>query len=202
MSVGWLALIAVTIAIASYIPYIVGTLRKTTKPDASSWLVWGVLTSIVFVAQLSAGGGVGAWVAGFSAVACLVIACIAIKEEKNAFSKLDKWSLTGALLAILLWVVFKDPLLSILLVTLIDAIGFIPTYFKAFARPYEEQELMYLLGSVKFTISLFALEVLTLTTAIYPIVTLLLNFLLFIMIVARRRQFRLEPVRAQNTSNV
>ncbi|MES9971296.1 MAG: hypothetical protein ABW092_14785 [Candidatus Thiodiazotropha sp.] len=48
-----------------------------TKPHVFSWVIWGSTTFIVFLAQLEAGGGVGAWPIGISGLITLFIALLA-----------------------------------------------------------------------------------------------------------------------------
>lgn len=79
-----LGLVASAIGIISYIPYFKHIYDATTKPHPFSWIAWGLLTGIVFVAQIVKGGGAGAWATGISAVACFAIGVFALERgEKN-----------------------------------------------------------------------------------------------------------------------
>ena len=55
-----LSAVAITLTFVAFYPYLRGIVRGTTKPHVFSWIIWGSTTFVVFLAQLQAGGGVGA----------------------------------------------------------------------------------------------------------------------------------------------
>jgi hypothetical protein len=181
---------AVVLAFIGYIPYFLDIFKGKTKPHAFSWLVWGVLTAIAFVGQVVESGGPGAWATGFTALVCFVIFTLALKKGEKVITTGDKASLLGSFLALWLWWWTSDPLGAVILITIIDALGFYPTLRKSWLKPWEETQIMYLLAGLKFVVALFALESYTVVTWLYPASLVILNigfsFLLFI----RKRQLR------------
>src|SRR3990167_9255905 len=127
----YLGILATLIAIYAYIPYFRNIFRGKTKPHAFSWFVWFLLTAIAFFAQVSDNAGPGAWVTGFTAVICFVIFIFGLKRGEKDIVWIDWLSLVGALLALGLWAITNEPLLSVILITLIDALGFVPTFRKS-----------------------------------------------------------------------
>lgn len=101
--------------------------------------------------------------------------------------RVDWLVLFTALLSIPLWVVTKNPLLSVILVVSIDAMGYIPTIRKSWRRPYEEAVLMWAMSIVVFTLSFFALETYTLTTYLYPVTFATINIFFVAYLLLRRR---------------
>src|SRR5207253_1528641 len=108
-----------------YIPYFRDIIKRKTKPHAFSWFIWGLLTAIAFFAQLTKGGGAGAWVSGFTSLVLLSIAVLAlIYGEKD--TKIINWlSFIGALVGLILWGITKNPLSAIIIVTAIDTIAYV-----------------------------------------------------------------------------
>jgi hypothetical protein len=180
--------IATAIALVGYLPYFRDLHRGTTKPHAFSWLVWAILTGIAFAGQVTDAAGPGAWVTGFTAVVCSAIFVIALFIGEKQISLFDWICLGLSLGAIPLWVVTATPLWSVVLITIIDAVGFLPTFRKSYFKPWEETAVTYLLSGVKFVVALAALDRFSITTALYPLSLVLMNGAFVVMLLQRRQQ--------------
>lgn len=182
-----LAVIAVVLGFIGYVPYIKDTLTGKTKPHAFSWLVWTVLTAIAFFAQLAKGGEAGAWATGMSALLCLVITALAFKQGEKDIKPIDWLSLVAAGIGLVLWKISNDPLMTVILITLVDVAGYLPTFRKAFHKPHEETVSQYILAALKWIISFAALSSINLTTVLFPAAVALLNTIFSIMVLVRRK---------------
>ncbi len=182
--------LSVAVALAGYIPYIWNMIRGKTKPHAFSWLVWALLEGITFFAQISKGSGAGAWVTGVGAMIAGGVAVAAFINKDKEITVLDWTALSGAGIGIILWQVTKNPLTAVISVTIADALGFIPTFRKGYHKPDEETVLEYFLSTVKYTISIFALQSYSLTTWLYPASLILTNSLFVTMALVRRKQIK------------
>lgn len=185
-----LGILATILAFIGYFPYVRNTIRGTTKPHAFSWLVWGVLEGIGFVAQVVEGAGPGAWVLGFSAVVTFGIFILALKKGSREFATADWIALAGALIAIVLWRITDNPTLAVIFVVLADAIGFIPTFRKTFHRPHEETLTEYTLAFCKHILSIFALRTYSVATWLYPASLVITNASLVVLALVRRRALK------------
>lgn len=183
-----LGILATGIALFGYIPYFRDILANRTKPHAFSWLVWGTLTAISFFGQLAGGAGPGAWVMGFTAVVCFMIFFFGLVKGNKNIVTADWISFAGAGIAMILWVVTQGPLLSVVLVTITDALGFVPTFRKSYAKPHEETLVTYALSGFKMIIAFFALENISVVTALYPAYLIFANFAFVAMLLVRRNQ--------------
>lgn len=184
----WLGYISLALAFISYVPYFWNIHRGKTKPHAFTWFVWGVLTAIGFSAQLVSGAGPGAWVIGLSSLLNFSVAGIGFWQRHVKFSRFDWLSLSGAFLAIVLWAITKNPLIAVILICLSDAIGYLPSFRKAFFFPDEENATAFALSLIYLVLSLFALQIFNLTTWLYPVVIAILDALFVVEIFTRRRQ--------------
>jgi len=183
-----LGILATLIALYSYMPYFRDIFRGKTKPHAFSWLVWFLLTAIGFVAQVQDSAGAGAWVTGFTAFIAFFIFLAALNRGEKNITKSDWACLIGAIAAIPVWLVTDTPLYSVILITLIDALGFAPTFRKAFHKPTEETAITYTLSAVKFVVAIAALDNLSVVTALYPASLVVMNGLFVVMLMMRRKQ--------------
>jgi hypothetical protein len=188
-----LGIAAIVIGVYSYIPYFRDILAGTTKPHAFTWFVWFLLTALAYGAQVSDGAGAGAWVTGFTAVVALAVTITALKVALQNIVALDWVFFVGSLAALGLWLLTKDPVGSVVLITLIDALAFVPTFRKSFHKPQEETASTYALSALKFGVSLAALNAITLTTTLYPISLVVTNGLFVAMVTWRRKRLNLAP---------
>lgn len=180
-----IGLISLLLALVSYSLYFRDMFGKKTRPHAITWLIWSALNGFIFLQQLSHDAGPGAWVTGAAAVANLLIFLFSFKYGERNITRLDWLCLAVALLVITLWLNAASDELTVILACVIFLIGFIPTFRKSFKKPSEETILTFTLNSTKFFLALFALNTVTLVTALYPITLGVVNALFVIFLLAR-----------------
>lgn len=183
-----LGTIAIIITLVSYVPYFRNLLSGKTKPHAFSWLVWGVLNAIAFAGQIHDKGGPGAWSVGLSAVVMFVIFGISLQRGEKDIRPFDWLCLGGAAWSLVPWLLTNDPLLSVILITVIDAFGFLPTVRKSFNKPHQETLITFVLSTVKYLLVVLALQNYTLVTVLFPFAVFVMNALFVVMLLIRRRQ--------------
>ncbi len=183
-----LGAIAIALTIFAFFPYIRSILRGDTKPHVFSWVIWGSTTFIVFLAQLADGGGVGAWPIGVSGVITLFVAALAFfKRGDVAITRLDWLFFTAAMAALPLWYLTASPLAAVIVLTVVDLLGFGPTFRKAYHQPYDEQLLFFVLMALRNVIALAALERFSAATVTFPLVIAIACVLFILMVLLRRR---------------
>ena len=190
-----LAVVSVLKAFVSFTPYIRDMVAGRTKPHAFSWIVWALVAAIAFVAARSDDAGAGAWTMGFGAVVYAGIAIFSLFRGEKTVTTSDIVFFVGALGAIPLWFVTGDPLGSVLLVSAIDVAGFYPTFRKSYAKPHEETAFMYGADSLRFLLSLFALDHYSTVTVLAPLVSFVMDVAFVSMLVWRRRVLAQSVVR-------
>lgn len=183
-----LGALSVIIGIISFLPYFRDIYRGTTKPHPFSWLIWGLLDSTVFAAQVVKGAGAGSWAMAVTLVFTFIIATISFRRGEKRITALDWLCLAGGLLGIIAWVFTNDPLNAVILVTITNAAAMIPTIRKSYLRPYEETMSMYALAVAKWIPALFAMESFTPANWLFPASLVFWNSALVILLIMRRRQ--------------
>ncbi len=183
-----LAGLATLISFCNLLYYISTVLKGKTKPHMYTWLIWGLLTAVAAATQWVSGGGAGTFLTTLVAMNCFVIATLAyFKGEKN-ITRSDKLFLGACLIAIALWPLTPTPLLSLVLATLIDTVGYFPTIRKSFSKPQEENLISFSIYGCTWFMSLIALADYNFLTAFYPAVTVVTSWGLMIFLIIRRRQ--------------
>jgi hypothetical protein len=185
-----LGFISVTCAAIGYGYYIWTVIKRRTKPHAFSYGVWALLLSIIFLAQTSRGGASGAWVTGFSALPCIIIAGLALVWGEKNITRSDWVAFFGALLTIPIWYFTKNPLNAVVLAIIIDIFAYYPTFRKTWHRPYQENPFSYTMDVVKWIITLPALGSYSAVTVLSPLFFLTVNGSLVLMILWRRLRLR------------
>jgi hypothetical protein len=182
-------LAAVVLTVVAYVPYIGAIRARAVKPHFFSWLIWSLTTVIVFFAQVAAAGGAGAWATGMSALITIYVAWLALVLRSDFSNTKADWGfLIAALLSLPLWFFTDDPLWSVVILTIVDALGFGPTLRKAWHKPQEESLQFYLLFAVRSVLSVAALETRTLTTVLFPAAMVVACILVSGLLLWRRQQ--------------
>lgn len=185
-----LVTIASLMSVIAYIPYIADILKNKTKPHLYSWFVWTILTVIGFFGQLAGGAGTGSALLGTTAVICLIIFILSLKKGTKDIQTIDLFSIIGAISAMVLWLITKTPFLSVILITLTDALALFPTVRKSFSHPFTETIISYEINIVKQTLGLFALQKYSIITALYPVYMILANVFVVTFLAIRRKQLK------------
>lgn len=183
-------ILSLLISAVHYAPYLYAICKGTAKPHAFSRLIWGLTAAIAFCGQIAGGGGPGAWATGVIAVASFVIVGLSYSSCRRCRQiKRGDWiALMAALAAIPLWLVTQDPLWSVLLVTVINIIGYYPTFRKSWHLPHEEMIYAFSIGCLKAGVSLLALSQYSIVTMIFPLSFCFCDAALVTVLLWRRRQ--------------
>ena len=184
-----LSAIAIALTFAAFVPYIRAILDGTTRPHVFSWVIWGSTTFVGFLAQIEGKTGVGAWPIGVSGSITLFIACLAyVRRADITITKSDWLFFISALSSLPLWYVTSDPLWAVVILTIVDVLGFGPTVRKAYSFPHSESLLFFALFAVRNVLVILALESYSVTTVLFPAVIAVACVSLVAMVRYRRRE--------------
>lgn len=183
-----LSVIAIVITFFAFLPYIRLILRNEICPHVFSWIIWGTTTFVVFLAQMEDNAGVGAWPIGVSGMITIFIALLAfIKRGDISITKSDWLFFIAAISSLPFWYLTSDPLWAVVVLTIVDILGFGPTFRKAYDDPDSESILFFSLFTIRNIISIGALENYSTTTVLFPAAVSITCFLLIGMIIYRRK---------------
>ena len=183
-----IGVIAVLLTFVGYVPYIRDTIKGKTKPHGYSWFLWGFVTIIAFALQVSGNAGIGSLVTLAAALVSFVIFALGLRNGKKDITKADTAFFIAALIAIVIWVFAKQPVLSVILISTIEMLGFVPTVRKSWNKPHSETLFTYALNAFRHGLSIFALQRYSIVTWLYPVTWTLANGLFSIILLIRRRK--------------
>lgn len=178
---------ALVLGVIPFFPYLRDIFAGKTKPHLYSWLVWSVLQTTGVVAMVLGGAGYGAMGLGFNAIFVFVVLALSFKFGTKNITLFDTFCFIGALAAVAAWIVEKNPLYSVVLVTLIDFVAFLPTYRKSYVEPYTETPLSYALWALSDVCGVAALASYSVVTTLYVASLIATNALCVAIILLRRR---------------
>lgn len=189
----WFGLAAAALGFANYAPLFWGIYKGKSKPHLFTYLVWSTATGVAWAAQMVEGAGPGAWAALISLVLTLMVCVLALRYGHKDITRSDWLFLVLGFGAIPVWVVTKSPFYAACIATLVDGLGYLPTFRKTWMRPHEENATQYIFANLKWICSFAAMANLNPTTLVYPVVIMGLNTLLLLEISLRRRVLGLHP---------
>lgn len=185
---GSLSAIAIALTFVAFYPYIRAIIRGTAKPHVFSWVIWGSTTFVVFLAQLEAKGGVGAWPIGVSGVITIFVAVLAYTKKADvSITKTDWLFFIVAMSSLPFWYFTSDPLWAVVILTIVDILGFGPTIRKTYHQPHSESLLFFTLFTIRNLLVIIALESHSVTTVLFPAAISATSVLLMMLILYRRK---------------
>jgi GrpB-like predicted nucleotidyltransferase (UPF0157 family) len=177
-----------TVGIACFVPYLRDIFKRKTQPHSYTWLVWAILQTTGVVAMLAAGAGIGIASLAIGAVLCGFIFLLSLRYGTRDIKIFDTVCLVAALGVLGIYIFLRDPLFSIIAVTTIDFIGFMPTFRKAYVNPHSETSSNYALSALSSFLALGALQVVSVTTALYLVSLVITNGACAAIILTRRKK--------------
>ena len=187
-----LTIIATVIGVVAFIPYLKDTFSLRTKPHAYSWLIWTITMGTAVVGIWYGGGGWGALNLTVGTLFVFAVFLFSLKYGEKNITRSDTVILIAALLAIVVWWQLDKPLISVLMVSAIDVIGYIPSFRKSYQEPWSETLISWILFSVSNIFAILALKEYNLLTVTYLAATTSANIALFLFCFFRR-QFVPKP---------
>jgi hypothetical protein len=178
--------LAVLLAIAGNIPYIVKIFKKEVKPHPYTWLVWTIVSCVTFFGALAKGGGLGTIPILASEIFTLIIFLFSLQYGFKEIRKVDSIFLAICLLGLIPWWYTKDPTISVVVVVIIDLIAFIPTIRKTWRKPNTETPILYSSNVLRHILILFTLATINIATSFHSFAMIIVNTLMVLTILKKR----------------
>lgn len=181
----WLVIISAGLSLTGALVYIRDMFRGKSKPNLVTWGLWAFAPLIATIAALSADADgwatVRIFISGFGPLLVFISAFIVPKSYWR-LSRFDYICGVFSIIAILVWLVAKQPLLAILLLAVADLFATLPTIIKAWKYPETETLYTYFIGLFTASIIIPAIPVWNIENSAFQIYLLLANVALFIAV--------------------
>jgi hypothetical protein len=186
----FLAIIASIITVLAYIPYFKDVFKGKTKPHIYTWIVWAITQGTASAAIIYGGGNFGAISTTIGTLLVIVICLLSIKYGTKHITRNDTIVLIFALLAIVVWWMLDSPLLAVIMITLIDGLGYLPTFRKTYKEPNSETLSFWVAMTVVTVITIIANAEYNILTVAYLTVLAIANTAEAIIIIWRRKMIK------------
>jgi hypothetical protein len=178
--------LAAAMALVAYGIYVWQTLRGEARPHPLSWLIFGILTGTAYLVQLDEAAGPGSWVTGITAIVCLLLCLMSFWRGERTFPWYEWTFLFAAAIVFALYLWSREPTVSASLAAAVAVLGFGPTLTKAWSRPHSDSVTTFTFNGLKFVPSLFAMDMVSIATCVFPVALLIANLAVALIIYWRR----------------
>jgi hypothetical protein len=182
-----LGILSVALAVLAAVIYIAQTLRGEVRPHPLSWFLFGILSLTGFLVQRDEGARQGSWTLMAMTIICFLFVIVSVARGERSFS-LREWAFLIAGGAVFIVYLFtRQANVAAALTTLVDALGYGPTFVRGWSQPKKDSVASFALNGVKFVPSLMAMDPISFATSFYPATLMVLNAAVAIMLAMRRR---------------
>ena len=181
------AVLSTILGIMGFAPYLRDVLSKKTKPHIFTWIIWAITQGTATAGLLYGNGGYGAIPMIISVSLTSLVVLLSLRTGEKNITKSDKIIFLAAIFAIFIWWKLENPILAILMVSAIDAIGYIPTFRKSYNKPWTETVFSWGTFAIANVMAILALENYNLLTTSYLATITSANILLAIFLIIRRK---------------
>ena len=182
------AILSVIIGTVAFYPYIRDIFLKRTQPHSYTWLIWGLTQGVAVAGLWYGNGGLGALELTVGTALVFVVFLFSLKYGTKNITRNDTIVLIIAFLAIFVWWQLDNPVLAVIMVSVVDAVGFIPSIRKSWVEPWSETISSWALFSIGNLFAIIALADYNLLTLTYLITITVGNIAILMICVWRRRQ--------------
>lgn len=149
-----LNVLAGTLTLGAYVPYVFSIVRGRTVPNRVSWWIWSVIGLLLLLTYRGLGGSSGEGVAVAAFLGQVVIALLSIRFGRGGATAIDGLCLAGACLSVFLWYILSSAAIPHLLILTVDLFAWLPTFRKVLDRPESEDLLAWFLWWAGATVAL------------------------------------------------
>jgi len=162
-----IAIAAGVLIIGNHINYLRAIVAGRAQPHFYSWLIWTITQGTAATAVIVGGGGATGIALFASASLVCGVALTSLRYGTKDITRRDGVMLITALLAILFWWLFDNPLVAVILVTIVDVIGYVLTLLKINRDHCSETLTYWSLDLVTYVLLVLALAEYSLLTTTY-----------------------------------
>lgn len=162
-------------------------LKGGYKPARMTRFIYLLMTLLIIGVLFAQGSYDALILACVQGIGTIIIFALSLKYGMGGTSKLDKVTLAGFLISLVVWKITSNPTLALYLSILTDLIGFVPTFAKTWNFPDTEDWRFYFSDVLAGLFSLLSLTILTIENIVFPLYIFALNLFAVILILGRKK---------------
>jgi hypothetical protein len=180
----YIVLVGAALSLMGWSAYIRNTLRGSTKPNRVTYFMWSVAPLIATAAALANGvrwAAVPVFMSGFCPLLVFVSSFVS-RQGHWALNRRDYVCGVFSMMALVLWLVTRQPNIAIVFAIATDALAALPTVVKARSHPGTETGVAYLLAFASAATSFAALRRWTFAEWAFPLYLLVVNATIYVVV--------------------
>jgi hypothetical protein len=165
-----LTVLGTALGAASTVPYLLATVRGSTRPRIVTWLTWSLLTGVAGAASASASDYPAAAFSLVGTLATALVVAAGLRYGDRTVTRLDAACVALVLVGFVLWIALDLPGIAVAAACLIDLVGLVPTLVHGWRRPHEETPVTFaLIAAGGLCAAVAAWGTWTVTALAYPV---------------------------------
>src|SRR3989338_6481567 len=161
--------VAGIISFGAYIVYIISILKGETKPSRATWWILTIVGSVTGISYYFSGAVDTIWVPVADVFGIFIVAILSIKYGEGGLNPFDITCFFVSMTGLVLWYIFKSPVIALILNLSMDFVGMLPTIKKSYLEPTGESGFSWLLTFIGNVLNFGAIGSATFGLLIYPI---------------------------------
>ena len=181
-----LSFIAGVLFIGAYIPYFIAIFRGQTKPAIVTWFIWATLDAIVVVGMYKKDALNGQMTG--AVIGAVSVAVLSLWYGKMTGKWMDIFCVTGAVLGIVLWKTYDDPVVGMITSLSTIFLATTPTFLSVWHNPADEDRTAWTIFLASCVVSVIAIPKWTMADAAPPITFFVIDGIVVVMLYSRPRK--------------
>ncbi len=183
-----IGIIAGVLALVAFIPYIISVIKGKTNPNITTWWIWSFIGVLLCLSHYKTIHSLNSlWVPISYALGPIAVAILSIKYGNREFGWLERFCVLISALGFILWMYTTSPILALIYNLVIDFLGSLPTFRKAYNEPHTEDFKAWILFSVANMLNLFTVSHWNSAEFVYPIYLFTISGVVTSVLLLRRR---------------
>jgi len=184
------SLVSAVLMAYGFVPYFRDIFAGKTKPHLYTWLVWSITFGTAALAAWHGGGNYGALSMSIGAVLVFLVFLLSFKYGTKNITLSDTIVLIAALIAVFVWWGLSNPFLAVLFVSIIDGLGYIPTFRKSFEEPWSETLSFWVFMTISDILIIISIANYNFLTVAYIATLIVLNMIVLGICLFRRKNIK------------
>lgn len=181
-------IVAGLIALLAYVVYVISIFRGGSKPNRATWWIWAFMGLVLALSYDLSGAENTIWVPYVEFLGPFTIALLSLKYGEGGLdNRTDVICIIGAVTSIILWAIFKNPVVALVTNLITDSFAIIPTIKKSYLRPEGEDFWAWFGTGVADSLNMFAVERFTFAILVYPIYMLVSDLIIIFILLLKKK---------------
>jgi hypothetical protein len=143
-----IVIVSIALALIAPVVYSVSMVQGVSKPARMTRFIVWLAATISFVSLWADGSQGAIWIAGVFAIRNAFLLIMSFRYGLGGWTSIDKVCLVLAIIGLVGWQVFGDPLIALIFAIFADFVGFIPAFIKTYRLPKSEGPWFYYIETI------------------------------------------------------